>query len=131
MKVSSFLIGCTSSLVLAVASTVVAQETDNTLPYSTSLGLPGGYNGPACIQLGQWDGSAAITLEANKFYTGIQIAKSSSKVTKALNININQNLGGIIRLSSDRPLYPSLNKGLCKITTGVLQVHSLNWLRRY
>lgn len=131
MRFLSVLNGLVGSLVLAIAPTVIAQETDPTLPYSTSLGVPIGYNGPACIQLGQWDGSAAINLEANNFYAGIQLANSNSKVTKALNINVNQNLGGVLILSSDRPLYPSLNQGLCKISSGVLQVHSLNWLRRY
>ena len=130
MKFLSTLIGFTGSLVVAIAPSALTQATDNSLSYSTSLGLPGNYNGPACIQLGQWDGSAAITLEANRFYTGIQISNSSIRVTKALNININQNLGQTIRLYSDRALYPTLNQGQCKIKSGALQVYSLNWSRR-
>ncbi|MEP0869245.1 hypothetical protein NDA01_05485 [Trichocoleus desertorum AS-A10] len=104
MRFLSALIGFTGGLVVAIAPSTLTQATDNSLSYSASLGLPGNYNGPACIQLGQWDGSAAINLEANKFYTGIQISNSSIRVAKALNININQNLGRVIKLSSDRAL---------------------------
>jgi len=129
MKFLSLAIGFTSSFVLAIAPTVLAQETGATLPYSTSLSISSNYNGPACIQLGQWDGGATIMLEANNFHTGIQLTKSSSQVTKALNINVNQNLGGRITLYSDRYLSPTLNQGQCKIKSGVLQVHSLNWFR--
>ncbi|MBD1860345.1 MULTISPECIES: hypothetical protein [Trichocoleus] len=130
MRFLSALIGFTGGLVVAIAPSTLTQATDNSLSYSASLGLPGNYNGPACIQLGHWDGSAAINLEANKFYTGIQVSNSNIRVTKALNININQNLGQVIKLSSDRALYPTLNQGQCKIKSGALQVHSLNWFRR-
>nr|WP_290227330.1 hypothetical protein [Trichocoleus desertorum] len=48
----STLIGLTGGLVVAIAPSALTQATDDSLRYSASLGLPGNYNGPACIQLG-------------------------------------------------------------------------------
>ena len=125
-------LGVSTTLATALALSVVpvARSQIQTLDYSNYLAIPANYNGPVCVQLGQWDGSAKVLLQTEKFYADIAIRNSTHHMVQALHINANSNLGSMITISTDRPINPSLTKGFCKISTSASKVHSLNWRRR-
>lgn len=101
------------------------------LRYRSTLSVPSSYNGPACIALGMWSGDANVRLEAQSFYSSIQILNSTGSVTEALSVNVNPSLGYSITVLSDRTLSLELQTGNCKLpNSGGLRTQSLYWNRK-